>query len=77
MTQDNNTTRMIALGSLALVRGFKLIGFEVVDDGVTWSDADTMETLSGPLRATFSLWYIEEKAPNYYFEEPATFVINE
>ena len=30
MTQDNNTTRMIALGSLALVRGFRLIGFEGV-----------------------------------------------
>ena len=28
MTQDTNTTRMIALGSLSLVRGFKLIGFE-------------------------------------------------
>ena len=28
MAQDNNTTRMIALGSLALVRGFRLIGFE-------------------------------------------------
>ena len=28
MAQENNTTRMVALGSPALVRGFRLIGFE-------------------------------------------------
>jgi len=32
MTQDPSHTRMIALGSLALVRGFRLIGFEALAD---------------------------------------------
>jgi len=32
MTQDSSHTRMIAIGSLALVRGFRLIGFEALAD---------------------------------------------
>lgn len=43
-----------------------------------WAHADTSETLNlGPVAAPFTIWYIEEKAPNYYHEEPATFVVYE
>lgn len=46
-------------------------------DGINWDEADTLQTLLGPVLAPFSLWYIEEKAPNFYFEEPASFVVYE
>lgn len=46
-------------------------------DGVIWANADTMETLLGSVAAPFTLWYIEEKEPNYYFEEEAAFVLYE
>jgi hypothetical protein len=46
---------------------------DTLDDG-TWADPDTSQTLQGPVISPFTIWYIEEKAPNYYFEEPATFV---
>ncbi|MCB9247089.1 MAG: hypothetical protein H6613_00320 [Ignavibacteriales bacterium] len=42
-----------------------------------WVNADTTETLVGSVATPFSLWYIVEKAPNYYLEEPATFVLYE
>ena len=32
MTQDTSSTRMIALGSLVLARGFRLIGFEALEN---------------------------------------------
>ena len=46
---------------------------DTASDG-SWLHADTLETLLGPVIAPFSLWYIEQKAPNYYLEETATFV---
>ncbi len=49
---------------------------DTLADG-SWSDADTMQTLLGSVAAPFTLWYIEEKAPDYYFEEPASFVMYE
>jgi len=45
MAEDNNTTRMIALGSAALVRGFKLIGFE----GLSNPDHDEVRHLINQL----------------------------
>ncbi|MCB9210628.1 MAG: hypothetical protein H6609_14755 [Ignavibacteriales bacterium] len=46
-------------------------------DGGAWADADTVETLLGTFTMPFKLVYIEEKVPNYYFEEPATFLVYE
>jgi hypothetical protein len=43
----------------------------------SWTDADTLSTLQGNFAAPFNVYYIEEKAPNYYFEEEATLVIYE
>lgn len=49
---------------------------DTLSDG-TWANSDTLTTLLGKVAAPFTLWYVEEKAPNYYFEEPASFVLYE
>ncbi len=45
--------------------------------GGAWANPDTLQTLLGDVIAPFSIWYIEEKAPDYYFEEEASFVLYE
>ncbi|MFZ1288846.1 MAG: hypothetical protein WAR79_02055, partial [Melioribacteraceae bacterium] len=42
-----------------------------------WANADTIQTLLGPVLAPFEIFYIIDKAPNYHFEEPATFVTDQ
>jgi hypothetical protein len=47
---------------------------DTLADG-SWNNADTLSTLLGDVAAPFTLWYVEEKAPSYYFEEPANIKI--
>lgn len=50
--------------------------FDTLSTG-EWKNADTLETLLGPIILPFSIWNFNGKAPNFDYLQPAVFVLYE